>query len=212
MTEKARITLILIGSLEVEGIMLPDNSFGILVSQIAKLFSIPQKNRSITIKSLLNRSSRFLTTKVYSHPVKKEMSYVSLVEFEVLIAKLDRAGNIEAQNFSNDLVGVLLEKLWSEAFGVEFKKRKFQKKLKFKKQHKKQFHTKLTKWFRVDGKKSGKDYAIAVNRFKACMGLPLKPIKQYSAEELQKLSELEIEYNILRKSGKKHREAIAIMG
>lgn len=38
MTEKARVTTVQIGNLQVEGLMFPDGSFGIAIPQIQSLF------------------------------------------------------------------------------------------------------------------------------------------------------------------------------
>jgi len=210
--EKARITNVAIGNLLVEGVMLPDGSFGMAVPQIAQLFPYFQDDQNQAFKKLKRLMGKgFKTTKSKTEFNKNSTNVISLPEFERVVLELALKEDKIAIEFARMLVGLSLEQLWSDAFGIKFEKEERQKWLKFRQQHRKQFHPKLTYWFKVDGKKSGKDYAIAVNRFKACGNLPIKSVNEYKEEELQKLNELEIQYDILRKAGLRHEEAIKII-
>jgi hypothetical protein len=40
-TEKAKVAKVLFGSFEIDGLMMPDGSFGVVVPQAASLFYIP---------------------------------------------------------------------------------------------------------------------------------------------------------------------------
>jgi len=50
---KAIVAQVKIGSKEIEGLMLPDGTFAVSVSQVASLFSLTRSNASRDIKRLL---------------------------------------------------------------------------------------------------------------------------------------------------------------
>ena len=127
---KAKVTQVPLGSISVEGLMLPDGTFGIAVPQIAKLFSdsINQFHASRDIKSLLGKD--FQLTKIKSDLHPKAVNYLSLKEFNMLLPLLVAKGSKAALSFMVDLAGLSLEQLWSDAFGVKFEKEDRQQYLK----------------------------------------------------------------------------------
>lgn len=208
MTEKARITPLLIGKIQINGLMLPSGEFGILTSQIASLFSIPPHNSTRTFKRLLGKKSGFLQVKVIEHQTKKAMGYVTLSEFETIVAKLDRAGNKEAQLFRDSLVGLSLTQLWSDAFGVKFEKQQRLEYLEARQEHRQRFHVSLTPYWKKDGC-VGEDYMHRVIEFKEVCSLPtLKSVNDYNETELRILNIQEIKYQTLRDIGVSHEDAL----
>lgn len=62
----------------------------------------------------------FKTPKAKTEFNKNVTNVVSLEDFEIVIAKLDRAGSHKAQDFRDELIGLSLNQLWSDAFNVKF--------------------------------------------------------------------------------------------
>jgi len=117
---KAKIAQIKFGGLEIEGLLLPDGSFGIGVSQVAELFQFLNKNASRDFKAMLGEGFQFLKTTSELHP--KAVNYLTLVQFEKVLRYYDRAGNVAAQALTDSLVGLSLVQLFSDAFGIKFDK------------------------------------------------------------------------------------------
>lgn len=116
---KAEVTTVKMGSLEVQGLLFPDGTFGIAIPQLVDLNLIPP-NRSLKQLEALHSISfqSHQKAKTVIHP--KSVNVISLIDFEKLLAKLDRSGNKDAQNFRDALVGLSLTQLFSDAFGVKF--------------------------------------------------------------------------------------------
>jgi hypothetical protein len=210
-TEKARIAQVNLFGEEVEALMLPNGDFAIGVSQVGKLFpdSISQTNETRRVKALLCVDSPLV--KVTSELHFKPVNILSLEQFEKLIVALAKLGDKKALDLTFNLVGLSLIQLCSDAFGVKFETEERKSWVKFRSAHKKQYHPKLTIWFKADGCE-GVEYGVRMNQFKAQLGLPIKKIDQYTEEQLDKLNEAEVEYHVLRRSGLPHNEAMKLIG
>ena len=119
-TIKAIVAPIQIGHHEIQGLMMPNGDFAIAVSQVAEMFSVPQKNSSRDFKALLGNGFQFLTTKSELNP--KSVNILPLTEFEILLLELVIRGNQEAIAFQRSLVGLALIQLFNDAFGIKFEK------------------------------------------------------------------------------------------
>jgi hypothetical protein len=140
-TIKAHITDVSVGHLSVKGLMSDDGNFYIAIPQIAERFNVPQKNASRDFKALMGEGFTFLKMSV--HGTKVTVNAMPLEVFELLVAKLDRSGNQSAQDFRDDLVGLSLRQLFSDAFGVKFEEEDRQQWLKLR-QEVKQVRRSLT--------------------------------------------------------------------
>jgi len=105
------------------------------------------------------------------------------------------------------MIGLSLQQLFCDAFGVKFDKEERQQWIKFREVHRKNYHPKLTTWFKSDGCE-GIEYGKRMNQFKAHLGLPLINVGEYTEEQLDKLNEAEIEYHAFRRTGMTHSEAM----
>lgn len=203
---KAKIATVKIGPLAIEGLLLPDGSFAVGVSQISALFPAIQNNPSREVKALLGKGIQLVKAASELNP--NRVNIVSLEQFSLVVFELALKGQSEAVEFVRALHGLSLHQLFSDAFGIKFEADDRQEWLKQRMLHKKQFHPNLTRWLQADGCKEGKDYAAAVNRFKACANLPIKPVAEYSEDELTLLNNAEVSYNMARKLGHSHDESL----
>lgn len=133
----AAIAKVKIGHLEIDGLMLNDGSFGVAVPQIATLFPYfksDKNNASILLKRLMGKD--FKTDKAKTGFNKNITSFVTINQFEKVLRKLDKAGDQVAESMSDDLIGLSLAQLFSDAFGVKFEQEERQQWLKTRQQGK----------------------------------------------------------------------------
>ena len=206
---KATVATVKLGDLEIEGLMLPDGSYAIAFSQLATLKLVP-RNRSI--KQLKSRiggdfpSHQSIKTELNSKPV----NVIDLEDFTKIVKKLARSGNERAFDFLEIMAGLSLRQLFADAFGEKFEVEERQEWLKQRMAHRQQFHPCLTKWLQIDGV-TGKEYGKQVNLFKAKAKCPLKSVSEYDSDELHQLNNAEVRYDVLRRTGMKHVEAVSYL-
>lgn len=211
MKNKAKISEIEIGTLKMRGIMLPDSSFGVLISQVAQLLMLSPKIAPRSIHRLLGKRKPFLTTKIEGDKTERDLNYLTLSEFESVVAKLDRTGNKAAQDFRDLLIGKTLYELWSSAFGVKGVSNSQKTTVQQHEQRLQSYFPQLTKWLKADGTDISKDFNKITDYFKACANLPIKPVPQYEIGDLMRLNTAEERYDTLRLFGLKHHGAIKFL-
>jgi len=149
---------------------------------------VPQKNSSRDFKVLLGKDSSHLKakTKLNSQPV----AVLTLAEYEVLIAKLDRQGNKLAQDFRDSLVGLSLTQLFSDAFNIEFEK-----------EHRQQYLI-----WRQESKKMCKELAHEIESwFEATKAERSRPIENYFSTSFDAINR-----GLFDKTSKKIKEELGI--
>lgn len=215
MTNKALVTTVSIGNLEIEGLMLPDGSFAIAISQIADLIQRisnsfrPHKNYfSQDVKRLLGNS--FRPHKTTTELNNSKVNVLSITDFRKVMIKLSHKDK-GIESFVDDLLDLSLTQLFNDAFGVKFEQEERQAWLKHRQTHRKHFHPKLTKWLKKDGCFESWEYGKAVNKFKSVVGLPLITIDQYNTDQIDELNRAEHTYDVLRSKGFSHIESIDIL-
>lgn len=131
-----------IGIREVEGLLdVSTGTFYVAVTQIADQFHFDRIQASRDIKAMMGASFQFVKAKTKLHP--KAVNVVSLAQYELIVAKLDRKGNKIAQEFRDELVGLSLTQLFSDAFGIKFEEEDRQEYLR-KRQSQKEVRLKET--------------------------------------------------------------------
>lgn len=216
-TEKARISTVTLGNIEVEGIMLPNGDFGILVQQVAKLLpnSVTQNNATRSTKALLDKNNPLLKTKVDRSDSdvayhSRELNYIKIIELEKVIVEASIKGDPDAIELNRQLVGLSLTQLWSDAFGVKFEQEERTQYLANRQEHLKAFHKRLTKWWKIDGCQSGNAYRDRVIEFKLAIGLPeYVSVDDYDYSTLAIINTKETQYDCYRDCGLSHEAAIA---
>ena len=201
-------------NLEIEGLMLPDGTFGIAIPQIGDMVITgdEKKDGFRTTKSQFSKNLKRLCgenltpTRAKTELGNQAINVITLEEFEIALAKLDRAGNLQAQHIRDELTGLGLHKSFADAFGKEFNQKEF---LTHRNEHKKQFQPRFTNWLKHDGVTEGKDYGWHVSKLKRIVGCPVKSIEKYTPEELQKWNTAQTQYDVWRQSGLDHQDAVA---
>lgn len=196
------------GFVQVEGLMLPDGSYRISAQQANQFlgFSAHPNYVNRSLKRILDKDSQLIRVESENNPNPE--SVLSLPQFNLLLVELVSNGNETAKRFLQASAQEAIERRFDHAFGVKRTEEQRNEWLKQRMLHKKQFHPNLTRWLQADGCKEGKDYAAAVNRFKACANLPIKPVAEYSEDELTLLNNAEVSYNMARKLGHSHDESL----
>ena len=126
----ATVATVKLGHLEFEGLMFDDGTYGIAAPQICSIFGFAKDHASRDIKALLGnefgflkaRATAFLSTTKTNSGNKATVNVLQLIDFEKLLRKLDRKGNKAAQEITDDLIGLSLTQLFSDAFGKKFEK------------------------------------------------------------------------------------------
>ncbi len=208
----AKVTQVQFGSFgSIEGLMDTEGTYYIAASQANNLlaFSAHTNNTSKLLKGLLGEASPpiRLKTELNSNPV----TAITLSAFEKLLAVLDRKGNKQAQILRDSLVGLSIHQLFSDAFGIIVEKDERQLKLTQLLHHNKNFHPVFTSWLKLDGLTSGVRYGNEVNRLKVAAKVPLIPIQEYDGQQMILLNVAEARYDLARKLGKDHKEALQVI-
>jgi hypothetical protein len=115
---KAIVSKVLIGRIEIDGLMLPDGSFEIGVPQVTTLFRFDTNQASRALKPLLGEGFRF--DKASSELNSKAVNILSLPQFELVLTKLAFSGNQSAQELMLSLVGLSIHQLFCDAFEIKF--------------------------------------------------------------------------------------------
>lgn len=115
--EKLQLATIKVGNLEFEGLQNDVGQYFIAMSQIAKLFSVPQKHISRDLSKALGGEISYpkMKTKLNSKEVRV-LPYLHLIDVtKYYLSK----GSEQALTINNSLLGLSLKVLFDDAFGVE---------------------------------------------------------------------------------------------
>jgi len=208
LTQKAEIAQVPFGNLSLEGLMAEDGTFGIAVPQLISHNLVRQNNAQRDVQTYMGETFNFVKWKTVISI--RAVNVILLTDFEKLLAKLDRAGNKAAQDMRDDLVGMSMHQLFSDAFGIKFEKEDHQSYLIDRQSHREDFHPKFTDWLKSDGCE-GAWYGAEVNNLKRILSLPIISVDLYDAKQLRKLDVAYIKYDVLRTTGMTHQAALKVI-
>ena len=183
---KATVTTIPFGFATVQGLLMPDGSFGIALTQAWLLIDekiARQKNELRQAKSLLGKN--FTPVKVATELNVNKAYVLTLPEFELFLAKADRAGYKNAQDLRDSLVGLSLHQLFCDAFGIKFEAEERQQWLTVRQQSKAlfwEFSQAISDWI-ANRECSSPEFTYYSNAYDAInLGLFGKKSKQIKEE------------------------------
>jgi hypothetical protein len=207
----AEVAEVKIGNLSLEGLMDEKGEFYFAVPQLSEIFSFPIKHASRDLKAILGEGFPFpkMKTKLNS----KAVNAIRLVDFERLVFELSLKENTQAQLIARSLIGLSLQQLLCDAFGLKFEQEDRQQWLAQRQAHLKSFHPYLTQWLKADagGDSSKVNWGKAVNAFKIAADLPLVTVDKYDYAQLARLNLAEMAYNTARRLGHDHHAAIGAL-
>jgi hypothetical protein len=120
-TRKATIAIVKMGTLQIEGLRFDDNGdYAVAVSQICSIFSLSKVHASRDIKAILGAGSQLSTARTTLNP--KAVNCITLLDFERVVRALDKKGNKQAEVIADSWIGLALNQLFSDAFGIKFDK------------------------------------------------------------------------------------------
>lgn len=126
----AKVAKVPFGNIEIDGLLFPDGSFGVAIPQLADL-SLVQPNRSIKVLESLLGIALSSNQKAKTELNSKAVNTISLQDFEKLLVRLDRKFHHPlAQELRDQLVGLSITQLFSDAFNIKFEKEERQEWLK----------------------------------------------------------------------------------
>jgi hypothetical protein len=202
---KAIVAEVKIGTVSIEGLMLPDGTFAVGVSQLSELNLVPHKNSSRDLKAILGNGFQFLTASSELNP--KKVNILTLPQVEMVITQLAFKGNQVAQSLMLALIGLSLQQLFCDSFGMRFESQDRQDWLTTRQQARVNFRPKFTDWLKQDGC-VGVQYPVEVNRLKSAVNLPKETIDTYDTEQITVWKDSQVEYNMARRLGLSHQEAL----
>jgi hypothetical protein len=101
---KAQVATILVGNVSIEGVIGEDGQEYVSAPQVCALLSISGKQASRDIKALMPESFEFIKATVFRGKKRansKDVNIMSIESFVILLAALDRRGNVQAQILSD---------------------------------------------------------------------------------------------------------------
>jgi hypothetical protein len=150
---QTKVSSVKVGHLTFEGLMDEGETFYIAQQQLAFIFQVIPTSAPKWLKLHLGRDCSLFSVKtnreeVEGKRVRSTEKAITLRDFERLLRKLDKSGNPIAESICDDLVGLSLTQLFSDAFKVKFEEEQRQEFLKTR-QEGKQVRVSLTdaiKW------------------------------------------------------------------
>jgi hypothetical protein len=166
----AVVSPVQIGHLTIDGLLAENKEFYVGLPQMVEsglILALPD-NAAKSLKRSLPEGSMpvRLKTKFNSNPVLA----LTILDFEKLLAKLDRAGNLSAQKLRDDLVGLSLRQLFADSFNIKFEKEDRQLWLQERQSTKASFRP-LTDKLQEFGFQDGWEYGRFVAAFQAKIGI-----------------------------------------
>jgi hypothetical protein len=172
----AKVSPVPLGNITVEGLLLETGEFAIACRQASSLFQVLPNSTQKWLQSCLGKDCSYYQVKtnrehIENKRIRSTENALSLLQFEKLLMKLDRSGNKQAQNLRDDLVGLSLVQLFSDAFDIAFTKEDRQEWLILRQQSKDLYHEltpQIKRWFELTKDQRSERLEIyCMNTFKA---------------------------------------------
>jgi len=112
---KAQVTKIDLGSIQFDGLMLPDGTYAIAVPQIAELVGLSKQYASRDLKRMMGKD--FSPSKSTTEYTKAAVNIVDLATFRKVIRELDKQSNPIASALIDAFIEESIERRFDTAFG-----------------------------------------------------------------------------------------------
>ena len=124
---KAVVATVDLGFTEIQGLMLPDGSYAVAISQLAELLSLFKGNASRDFKALLGKN--FSLIKVKSEINSQPVNIVTISQATKIIYQMSLKGDKVARELMLALVDEGLDRRFSRAFGKRIDEDEYQQRL-----------------------------------------------------------------------------------
>jgi len=184
---RAIIAPVNIGYLSFEGLRSDLEEFGIAVPQVAALDLVPPNRSFKQLESLLGIV--FQSHQKWKTPLNpKAVNVLTLVDFERLLRKLDKAGNPVAESICDNLIGLSLHQLFSDAFKVKFEEEERQEFLKWRQITRLDFHPVLTDSIQRNVNPKPSEWGKYIKQFQDSQGVESGTRDKLPPEKLARLA------------------------
>ncbi len=207
--KKAIVAKVQFGTSEIDGLLFPDGSFGIALSQAWSLISADSRPP----KDVLRASKALLGMDLVAPRIATELNSnkaycINLLDFERLLAKADRAGHKGAQDLRDGLVGLSLHQLFCDAFGVKFEAEQRQEWLEERFNTKKGFRP-LTTQLKANGFTENCEYGLYIHKMQQLIELEDGTRDSADLGKLRDLNSIQTSLVAYMECGLKPYEALA---
>lgn len=211
MNIKAQVTWVPIGNLTIEGLLLPDGSFGISLRQLRELAfpSTSQNNALRELKSACGKDFRILkfATEISNNP----QWVISLEQLNFCLTELAFRGHAEARALVRLLNGLALHQLFCDAFGIKFEEEDRQLWLKVRQSTIDTFHP-LTDELKRHGFTEPWEYGKFIHLFQQKLGIVDGTRDKQGNDKLNELMIAQATVTAYMKTGIKPYNALAMLG
>jgi hypothetical protein len=182
----ATVTDVPIGHLMLPGLMAEDDEFYVGIPQIVDLDLIPPNRSSKQLQALSGIEFQTHKLKTELHP--KAINAIALLDFGRIVVAFAKTGNIAAQSLRDDLVGLSLQQLFSDAFKVKFEEEERQQFLKWRQITRLDFHPVLTGSIQRNVNPKPSEWAKYIKQFQDSQGVESGTRDKLSSEKLARLA------------------------
>lgn len=115
---KAKIALVNLGHIQIEGLLGEDGKFYVAVPQVADRFELFKANAARDLRALLGKDFKIIT-KAKTTISHNHVNVLTLDQFHRVLFELSHKGNPLATEIMRDISGLALHQLFCDAFGIQ---------------------------------------------------------------------------------------------
>jgi hypothetical protein len=213
-SQKAVGVKINLGSIEINGYMLPDGSYRLSKGQSCDIVGLDRKRLSQlqeknSLKAIIGAGSSLSQKELTKYNVAGQNAKVDLIPIEMALIIWTEVGSDASKALVIAAAAESIERRLDAVVGKVRTEQEYNDRLEFRYGHLKQFHPLYTSWLKLDGVTN--TYGTKVNELKSKANLPLISIDLYDSAQLQRLNSAEIVYDAMRRSGRSHAGAMELV-
>lgn len=210
MTTKAIKATIKLGGIELDCYQMPDGHYGFSQNQMKEQLQILPGDRTGKkyLKPLLEaRPSLVEVIKLEGNNATAKVLHIDL--FKEAVGVYAVLGNARCLSILTACFAEALERRADAAFGVIRTEQERNDKIEARIDHADGWRKNFTRWQKIDGCESNRDYAARVRELKSAARLPVDiGIADYTSKEVKVMTNAEVIYDAFRRKGLTHEEAL----